>query len=117
MRVFWHIFAVLTLCGCAARSPELEDLSACYGYGCEWYGRANAVVSYARVIGGAGSRSILQDVELILDDGRIFAVYGYTGSREFKIGDRTIVDYRYRKVKKIEYVGSIYGDWTHYYVD
>ncbi|MDR2638541.1 MAG: hypothetical protein LBC09_01740 [Helicobacteraceae bacterium] len=112
MRILCFAFALLALCGCASKSPKWEDLGACYGYGCEQYGRARAIVSYARI-----ARSGAQDIELILDDGRIFAVYDYSSSRRFKIGDRVIVDYRFRKVKKIDFIGSIYEDWIYYYAD
>ncbi|MDR2151419.1 MAG: hypothetical protein LBO72_01240 [Helicobacteraceae bacterium] len=112
MRIFWLVFVSLALGGCAAKSPKWEDLGACYGYGCEQYGRAKAIVSYARI-----SRSLRQDLELILDDGRIFVVYDYAASPRFKIGDRVIVDYRFRKAEKIELIGDIYNDWNYYYAD
>ncbi|MDR2034421.1 MAG: hypothetical protein LBP89_07300 [Helicobacteraceae bacterium] len=112
MRFFWLTVVAFALVGCVSKSSKWEDLSACYGYGCEQYGRAKAVVSYARI-----AQNSKQDIELILDDGRIFAVYDYKGSPQFKIGDRVIVDYRYRKVKKIELIGSIYEDWRYYYAD
>ncbi|MDR0665204.1 MAG: hypothetical protein LBF86_06760 [Helicobacteraceae bacterium] len=111
MRIFWLVFVALALCGCAAKSPKWEDLGACYGYGCEQYGRAKAIVSYARV-----TRSSAQDLELILDDGRIFTVYDYAAKPRFKIGDRVIVDYRFRNAKKIELIGDIY-DEGYYYAD
>jgi hypothetical protein len=110
MRIFWLVLASLALCACADRSPKWEDISSCYGYGCEQYGRAKAIVSYARADGSSA-----QDVELMLDDGRIFVIYGYAASRAFRIGDRVIVDYRFRKVKKIELIGNIYDNWNYYY--
>ncbi|MDR1450742.1 MAG: hypothetical protein LBI57_00170 [Helicobacteraceae bacterium] len=103
MRIFWFVIALIALLGCAPKSSKWEDIGACYGYGCEQFGRARAIVSYAQ-----GANSSAQDLELILDDGRIFTIYDYAKSQRFKIGDRVIVDYSFRKVNKIVLIGNIY---------
>ncbi|MDR2905788.1 MAG: hypothetical protein LBU73_07535 [Helicobacteraceae bacterium] len=113
MRYLIGVLIVILIGGCAPKSRSLEDLGSCYGYGCEWNGRANAVVTFARVVEIRGD-FLRQDVELILDDGRVFSIYDYTDREAFRIGDRVRIDYRFRKARKITRYGTIYNEWGMY---
>ncbi|MGE4294768.1 MAG: hypothetical protein AB7E49_03610 [Campylobacterales bacterium] len=86
--------------------------------------RTFATVSYVRAQNDtglfdrlAGRESYRQDLELFLDDGRLFTVPGYEAPRAFRLGDRVLLDYVNTHVVKIRLVDEIPLEEEGFYAD
>jgi hypothetical protein len=55
-----------------------------------------------------GIKGFVQDLELIMDDGRIFTIYNVVHKNTFHVGDRVEIDYSHSRLKRIKKTGSIY---------
>lgn len=88
VKMFWCILLLL-FSGCSRAIFE---------------GGANATVSN---VTGSGSE---RNLELIMDDGRIFFLRNLRNGAQFTIGDRVNLSYEGRRVVNIARIGSIYEE-------
>ena len=106
------------LCGCAANGFGFRDGGDVYS--------SNATVSGVRIHSGERAwdnramrsrANMAQDLELMMDDGRVFVIYNLKNTQPFRMGDRVMIDYQHNQLKRIRYTGSIYAEDWYNYVD
>ena len=110
MRFIPFLCLALLLVGCAGRGGGGDSAGA-------WQIEDDRF-SGAGVISGTrqnSARSSAQDIEVMMEDGRIFTIYQISYKERFRVGDRLQIDYDRRTVKRIRILGSIYTQndfWT-----
>ena len=104
IRCIFLLCVTLLLIGCMP--PQMSQKESAF-----------ATVSYVQVQDQTGwfdrvrgRERFVQDLELFLDDGRIFIVPSHEDRRAYRIGDRVRIEYVHTRVVEIRYIDAVLGD-------
>ncbi|GHV09790.1 hypothetical protein AGMMS50229_20480 [Campylobacterota bacterium] len=105
MRFILFLFLALLLAGCADRGGGYGGFTGAWRIEDDRFS-GTGVVSGTRP---SDAQRLAQDIEVMMEDGRIFTIYQISYKERFRMGDRLQIDYDRRTVKRIRILGSIYS--------
>jgi hypothetical protein len=104
MRFMPFLLIALLMFGCAERGGGYGGFTGAWQIQDDRFS-GTGVVSGAKL---SDCRKSAQDIEVMMEDGRIFTIYQISYKERFRVGDRLQIDYDRRTVKRIRILGSIY---------